>query len=280
MKFYLTKAAQRAAEGGAQPVKPARAEKAAKPAPAAPSRARKAKTTVETVAVPQRAPKAPRRGDVRAAGLGAGVEPRVDLLPPEVRAERRSGQMVGRAWLAVGVVAALVVIGTGAATLYSENAKSKLADSQAQTSGLLAQQAKYKDVRTYQTQSALVSAAQSVGGATEIDWNTYLAKVQASLPSGVTITAVTLASADPLKTFAQATTPLQGERVATLTFTATSAELPAVPTWLDDLTKLPGYTDASPGSVAFDATTKLYTANITMHITQAAYSGRFTTKEK
>ncbi|ARC55738.1 hypothetical protein AS850_01435 [Frondihabitans sp. 762G35] len=280
MKFYLTKAAQRAAEGGAQPQKPARAAKTPKPTPDAPPRARNAKATVESAAAPQRAPKAPRRGDVRAAGLGAGAEPRVDLLPPEVRAERRSGQMVGRAWLAVGVVAALVVIGTGSATLYSASAKSKLADSQAQTGELLAQQTKYKDVRTYQAQSTLVSAAQSVGGSTEIDWNTYLAKVQASLPTGVTITSVTIDSTDPLKAYAQATTPLQGERVATLTFTATSAELPAVPTWLDDLTKLPGYTDASPGSVAFDASTKLYTANITMHITQAAYSGRYTTKDK
>lgn len=207
-----------------------------------------------------------------------GGDPRVDLLPPEVRAERRAASNVRRSWAAVASLAVVVLLGVSGVSLYAATAATELSAAQSQTSALFAQQQKYGDVRTVQEKSNLIKAAQSVGGSTEIDWNAYLAKVQATLPSDVTITAVSLDSASPLLPYLQASGPLQGSRIATVTFTASSPTLPSLPTWLDGLGKLPGFADATPGAVAFSDGT--YTSTVTMHITDAAYSGRYTPKDK
>ncbi|BDZ49064.1 hypothetical protein GCM10025867_13050 [Frondihabitans sucicola] len=236
----------------------------------------KTKSAVEHTKVGRR--QRPSKATRQNSAMVIGGLPRVDLLPREVRAERRAAAVVRRTWLGVAGVAALVLLASASASLLSAQAKSDLSSAQSATVTLNAQQQKYAKVRTVQNQVNLAKAAQSVGGATEIDWTTYLAKVQASLPDDVSMTSVSLDSASPLTSYAQSATPGQGTRIATVTFIATSASLPSVPEWLDDLTKLPGYVDATPGSVSFAA--GQYTANITMHINQAAYSGRFTTKDK
>ncbi len=87
-------------------------------------------------------------------------------------------------------------------------------------------------------------------------------------------------SASPLALYAQSTAPLQGARVATISFAAKSPTLPEVPAWLNALATLPGFADATPGSVTLDATTNVYTVNITMHVNDAAFDNRFDPKEK
>jgi glycerate-2-kinase len=212
--------------------------------------------------------------------LIVGGEPRVDLLPPEVRAERRAKRM--RRSLAYGVLglAVVVVIATGGTSLLALNSQVQLAAEQARTGVLLAQQAKFLDVRKVQDQVKLIEAAQQVGASTEIDWQAYLNSVQSTLPANVTITTVKIDSASPLAIYAQPTAPLQGARVATLSFTASSPTLPQVPVWLDALATLKGFADAVPGSVVLDTTTNAYTVNITMHINEAAFDKRFAAKGK
>ena len=103
---------------------------------------------------------------------------------------------------------------------------------------------------------------------------------KATLPANVALTSVKIEAGTPFQSFAQATVPLQGARVATLSFTATSSALPEVPAWLDSLTTLPGYADASPGSVTRADSNSPYTVDITMHINEAAFTNRFAAKGK
>jgi hypothetical protein len=103
--------------------------------------------------------------------------------------------------------------------------------------------------------------------------------VQATLPPNVTLDSVNIDSATPFSSYAQASAPLQGERIATLSFTAISSTLPQVPKWLIALATLPGYADANPGSVNRTETGS-YSVNITMHINQTAFSHRFSTAGK
>ncbi|MGO4691325.1 hypothetical protein [Glaciibacter sp. 2TAF33] len=212
--------------------------------------------------------------------LVVGGEPRVDLLPLEVRKERKAKVMRRRLGLGVVGVLLLMVLAAGGATLLSAQAQLRLLVEQSRTAELLAEQGKYIEVRKVQDQVGLVQAAQQVGVSTEIDWKKYLEAVQATLPASVTIDAVTVDSASPLAIYDQPTAPLQGSRVATMSFTAKSATLPDVPTWLTALATLPGYADALPGSVNLDATTGEYTVNITMHVNDAAFSKRFATEGK
>lgn len=219
-------------------------------------------------------------GEARQETLVIGGEPRVDLLPLEVRKERKAKVMRRRLGLAAVGVLAIVLVGSAAATALSMQAQTRLSDEQARTADLLAEQSKYIEVRDVQDQVTLVQAAQQVGASTEIDWKKYLESVQATLPAGVTIDSVSIDSASPMAIYDQPTTPLQGARVATVSFTATSAILPDVPTWLKALAKLPGYADALPSSANLDAATDTYKVNITMHVNDVAFSQRFVTEGK
>jgi hypothetical protein len=209
-----------------------------------------------------------------------GGEPRVILLPPEVLKRRKAKAM--RRSLGFGVVGLLVIVlaGTAAATVLAGQAQSRLLAEQAQTAGLLAEQTQYGEIRTAQTQVKLLKAAQQVGASTEIDWKAYLQSVQGILPAGVVIDTISVDSATPILLYAQATAPLQGARVATVSFSATSSTLPDVPAWLNGLATLRGFADALPGSVVLDEATNVYKMDITMHVNEAAFAGRFAAKEK
>ncbi|TSD10412.1 MULTISPECIES: hypothetical protein [unclassified Curtobacterium] len=207
-----------------------------------------------------------------------GGRPSVDLLPTEVLADRRSRRVVRRMWAGVVLVAIVVGIATAGASLLSSQAHDDLTHAQEETLSLLQQQANYREVRDTEAGTALREAAQSVGGATEIAWQPYLASLKASLPAGVEITGVAIDSATPLETYAQADTPLQGQRVATLTIDAQSPTLPSVPSWLDAVKGLKGFVDATANSVTLDPTTGTYTVNMTIHVDQAAFDGKYQDK--
>lgn len=212
--------------------------------------------------------------------LVIGGEPRVDLLPPEVTELRRASAT--RRALGLGIVGVLLLTlaGVGGSTFLAMTASTSLTDAQNQTTNLLSQQAKYIEVRKVQDQVKVIEAAQQVGASTEIDWRDYLVKVQQTLPANVALQTINVDAASPLAAYAQATAPLQGSRIATLSFTAQSPTLPQVPSWLDSLATLPGFVDAVPGSVTLDAQSNLYTVNIIMHINQDAFTKRFAAKEK
>ncbi len=212
--------------------------------------------------------------------LRIGGEPLADLLPPELRLERKAQKTRQRLWLGAGVLVLVMLLGTGLAAVQAFSVKMTLAAEQQRSTALLAEQKKYISVRAVQEEAGMVVAAQHVGTSTEIDLQKYLNAVQATLPSGVLLTSVAIDSGSPFQSYIQASVPLQGARVATLSFTATSPTLPEVPAWLDSLTGLPGYTDASPGSVTRDDGIGVYMVNITMHINEAAFTNRFAAKGK
>jgi hypothetical protein len=140
---------------------------------------------------------------------------------------------------------------------------------------LLAQQGQYAEVRDVQSTIATVQAGQQVGASTEIDWKGYLLELQGVLPAGVKITGVSIESGTPMQAFQQSDIPLQGARVAALTFTAQSKVIPKIPEWLRGMATLNGYVDATPGTVAYDDDKQLYVSTILMHINSDALSLRF-----
>ncbi|WP_083393238.1 hypothetical protein [Curtobacterium sp. MMLR14_010] len=219
-----------------------------------------------------------RRGAGKALVIG-GV-PRVDLLPTEVLIDRRQRTIARRAWLGVVVVGVATVLGVGAATVTNVSAEQHLRLAQSQSTSLLQQQGQYSAVRDTEARTGLVQAGQAVGGSTEIDWSSYLQQVQDSLPTGVTISGIDVDSASPLATYAQASTPLEGARVATLGFEADSPTLPSVPDWLDRVHGLPGFVDANVDAVTLDETTRHYTVNMTVHIDDSAFDGRYSEETK
>jgi hypothetical protein len=182
--------------------------------------------------------------------------------------------MQERLVLAVAALLVLMVLGSGAANVAAMKARSDLLAEQAQTNALLAEQTKYLDVRKVQAEVSRIKAALRTGASTEIAWKPYLDAVQKTLPGNVTIETVKIESSSPVTPYAQSTAPLQGARVATLSFSARSPTLPEVPTWLDNIQGLPGFADALPDTLAKNDDGS-YTVNITMHINEGAFSKRF-----
>jgi hypothetical protein len=203
-----------------------------------------------------------------------GGEPRVNLLPPEVAEQARDRLLRRKLLLAAAGTVVLVLLGIGGAGLYTTSSTMQLADAQAETANLLAEQSQYVAVRQVQAQVDTAHAARAVGGWTEIDWKAYLQGVRAALPADVGIDAVTVDSTSPLTVYPQPTAPLQNPRVATLTVTLASPGLPTVPQWLEQLQGLTGTADVAAGSITAGETGG-YTVVVTMHINADAFSGRF-----
>lgn len=223
----------------------------------------------------------PRRQAGRAASAGPllGAAPRADLLPSEVLVDRRERRIVKRLWAGVGAVAAIVAIGVGGASIAASGAATELANAEGQTAALLQQQTQYTDVRKAESSTSLLEAGQKVGGATEIAWGPYLTAVRTSLPEGVVINGVSVDSASAIAPYAQPASPLQGERVGTLTLDAVSTTLPSVPAWLDSVKSLTGYVDATVNSVTLDDSGTKYTVNMTIHVDEDAFDGKYVQKK-
>jgi hypothetical protein len=207
------------------------------------------------------------------APLVVGGQPRANLLPPEIILKRK--QLKTRRALRFGVVLVALATAAACAGTFGIASVAQLSASSAQDrlTQLVAEQGEYKEVRDVQDTIGTITAGQLVGSSTEIDWKEYLTALQGTLPEGVVLTNVTIQSGTPMAAFAQSDGPLQGARVAALTFTATSPVLPTIPDWLRSMAKLPGFVDATPGSV--QAEDGLYTADVLMHIDAEAFSMRF-----
>ncbi len=209
-----------------------------------------------------------------------GQPPRADLLPLEIRKEHK-GRRTRRKmiWGVLGVVL-LVFVGTGASYYFALTSQLQLVAAQERTSEFLLEQQKYSEVRDVQDELAMVEAGQRVGASTEVDWKAYIDRIQGSLPANVEINEVRIDAASPLADYAQPDAPLQGIRVATLTFGASTTALPDTDAWLVALSGLPGFTDANPDSIKFDEETQVYETVVTMHIDEGAWSERFLTDEE
>jgi hypothetical protein len=201
--------------------------------------------------------------------LEVGREPRVDLLPPEIEQAKRA-KRVRRAMIGMLLVV-LVAIGLAYAgvSFIAGIAQQRLDAENARTADLLAQQAQYIEVRTTTERVAVAEAAILVGASTEIDFAEFLSQVQALLPPGATIMTVTADTASPLDGYAQSTVPLQPQRIATFSFSVSTATLADLALWLTNLQSVTGFADALPGAAVAQGDGSYLTA-VTMHVTTDA----------
>jgi Tfp pilus assembly protein PilN len=207
--------------------------------------------------------------------LSLGGPPRADLLPPEVK-NAKVGAAIRRR-ISFALVITILLCGTGyaLASIAASDAQAQLDAESSLTVGLLQQQGQYSEVRTVKQQLVDIAAAQQVGTSTEIDWNAYVTSLIAALPAGMGIASLEVQSSTPTEAIAAATVPLQGPRSATLTIVSAVAEFGVVSNWLDALENLPGFSDATPGTIAIDEPSGLYRVTVVLHVNSDAYTNRF-----
>ncbi|MEY9952574.1 hypothetical protein [Leifsonia sp. EB34] len=225
--------------------------------------------TKEKTAKPEKTP----RQSGPAVDIRVGVEPRVDLLPAEIRTARKHERIVRRMVVGLVVTVAVVVAAVLGAAAYALTAGVAATAEQARSDSLLKQQAQYAPLRAAQSEAALVKAAQAVGGATDIDWSALGDALLKSLPAGATITNVSIDAASPLAPYQQSLVPGTPIRVATATVTINAPDLNAVTQWLSTVGSLPNVVDSSAGTITVQATG--YQAIATIHYGVKAWDGKF-----
>ncbi len=138
---------------------------------------------------------AAKRGKKTAIALPA--EPRVQLLPSWL-AEREKRRQA-RSLVGLCTVLALVVAGaaTGGAYVVAMNAEGELANAQAETASIQAQQLQYTAGAVAAGAVADLTEAISVVGATDIEWGTVFGQVQDALPPEAVIVGFSLVNRAP-----------------------------------------------------------------------------------
>lgn len=208
-----------------------------------------------------------------ATGLVIGGEPRIDFLPPEVKAGKQARKT--RRSL-IGLVIIVLVACAGGyvfATSLAVQSQAALVAEQARTQSLLTEQAKYAEARTAANQLAAARDARLVGTASEILWKAYLEELNATLPAGMVITVASIDSASATEQRPAPSVPLQGDSVATLSVTAIAPTLPLIADWVDNLQALRGFADVwvSPAQLE-DAG---YQVEIRLNVNSEALEKRF-----
>lgn len=203
-----------------------------------------------------------------------GGIPRANLLPPSVLALAHGRRVMRGMLVAVACAVAVAVAGSAAAGVFAMSRGTALAEERAVTDSLLAEQLEYSDVSTTLTSIATLDGAREAIGATDVLWADYLQTVRAVVPSGVSITGLTLQSTSPTTVVVTGASALSVPSVATLSLTTTSSDLASVTAWMDDLAALPGSLDAMLGTVSLSPS-GLYEAVVTLSVDQSIYSNRF-----
>ncbi|MGH1549447.1 hypothetical protein ACRAWB_09850 [Leifsonia poae] len=212
-----------------------------------------------------------------AVDIRIGSEPRVDLLPTEIRTARKHEQIVRR--MIVGLIAAVAVVAVAVvgANALAFSAGFSLGLEQSRGTRILQAQGKFNSLRATQSELALVKAAQAVGGATEIDWNARGTELIGALPPGTSITNVTIDSATPVTLYQQSTVPGATPRVGSATVTIAAPSLPAVSQWLSTIGTLPDVVETDAGAVTLQSGGS-YQAIATIRYGVSAWDGKYLPK--
>lgn len=216
-----------------RPSKPGKRPKAAKGKKAQP----------EAVPQPVAVAKAPR---ARADQLRLGGVPKVDLLPPELKAAREWRQARNRSLLIVLLALVLVLAGFGAATGWAQVHALARDIAQSRTDDLLAQQSEFVEVNQVRGDISAAEQALEDASASDIAWIPFLTELSATIPAQSRLTTLTIEMPSPGTPLTAPTDALQGERVATVRFTAMSARVPDVAAWSRAIEQMGGVVFVAP----------------------------------
>jgi hypothetical protein len=203
-----------------------------------------------------------------------GGNPQVSLLPAEVR--EAGAEKVHRRKLIAMVAAAAVV--AMAAVLVAQQAnmaeQARLTDATRQSQMLAAQLGKFTDVRDLESVIAVGKAGVAVGSSTLIEWKQQIDLIEASMPAGYTVTALTANGATPLAIYTQSDNLLEPRRAATISLTVTAPTVgDEYSAWLSKLRSIPAYADATAETL-YDISTSAFTIDLTVHLGKKAISAK------
>ena len=200
--------------------------------------------------------------------------PHVNLLPPEIAEKRRARKLQ----VGMGAAVAVAVVGVAAGYVMAHSsvsqAKTDLADSQAETSRLQTQVAQYAGDETLRAQLAAEQGMLSGAMANEVQWSHYLNDLTLRIPDNVWVSNVTISTGSG--TAGSPAGPTAG--IGQISVAGTAFTHDDVAAWLDSLAKEKGY--ANPyfqnSAETFIGTRRFVNFTSTAVVTSDALSGRYT----
>lgn len=220
-------------------------------------------------------------GTLTGTGTAYSV-PRVNLLPPEILAERTFQKTkLGLAAVVLAVAAGLVG-GFVLAQMSANEAGDQLVAEQGRTATLSNEQTQYAEVPQVIGQVDSAKTAQATAMATDVLWFDYLDHIAASYPADVWLRDMTVTVAAPTALpadTAAALVPLS-PTIGTITVNGTGRTHEGTASWLDVMAATPGLADplysASSRTELEDQVVVDFTS--TVNVTPDALSDRYEIK--
>lgn len=201
-----------------------------------------------------------------------GATPRADLLPVAVKEAIKRRPVVRRLIALVAFVLILTLAGIAGATYLSLAAQQALANEQARSEQLLAQQLEFADARSVSGEVDEAIAARQAATQTEIDWNALVVEIRQTLPAGLVLDSI---GAQTQTVGADEEAPLRQDSVASFRITANSPTVPDVETWLANLESVPGFAGIAPPVSVSGGESASYTVTLEFLVDETVFLKRF-----
>lgn len=209
-----------------------------------------------------------------------------NLMPTEV-VDTRRGRRARGVTLTGLILLVVAIAGAYALTwMQTSSAQNELDDTQAQVAELKRQQNKFAEVVKIQTDSKLIEQQLTKLLASDLRWSAVLSDVRAATPSGVTVTAVSVAL-DPkeetttnTENAENAGLPSASEEklIGTVGITGVAPSKPVIAAFLDAVSKVEGLADPYLTSITETETGRQFTMRLTLN--GKVLGGRFDEADK
>jgi len=219
----------------------------------------------------KKAPSAP-----NASKFGIPPRPQVNLMPPEILEGRHVGVLKRKLlWTIIALVVLLILVYAFAFVTRAQ-AESRHDDALATADQLTLEKKKYSPVTQVLKAIDDTKDARTFALSTEVNWSNLIYAIQAVLPEGVTVEAVTVTAIAPGDELAAGSDELTQAGIGVINFTAHSDTLPDASAWIDALNTVPGLADTNlQSSTLLDEEGKvMYEVNATVQVTEDALANR------
>lgn len=213
--------------------------------------------------------------------LPLGAFPRADLLPASARDAIRRRPIVRRLIIGVIGVVLIVAVAIAASAVYAITAGVLLDAERQRSESLLAQQLEYAEARAIDAALTETTSSRIVATSAEVDWEALLTEIRGTLPAGVLLVSVDAElTADGVGSEgggggADAPEPLRQASIGSFRINATSATVPDVEAWLNDLESITGFAGIAPPVSVIGSEGATYTVTIEVLLNEGAFLGRY-----
>lgn len=206
-----------------------------------------------------------------------GAVPRAHLMPPEVALRRKETARRRGLVVAVVLVVLLVAGGVAASFWYAGQAEARLAAERQVTDQLLATQLEYSEVTQVRAQLERISGVSERLGSTEVLWREVVTPYLEELADEEEVDAISVTGTDPNGPALGLADPLRFPRIATITLSVLTDDVPEPYRWLRSWERLDTFADASIDTILDDDGP--YLTTVTINLDQDALSGRWLGEE-